>query len=131
MPPSQHAFTKQERVCSKKVVDRLFNDRKSKSMAAYPVRAVFLDIQVEEEVPPLQILISVPKRYHKRAVARNRVKRQVREAYRRNKAILAEALRARQRHMVVAFIWIADELCTRSRVERRVKDLLVRISESL
>lgn len=100
-------------------------------MAAYPVRAVFLDIQVEEEVPPLQILISVPKRYHKRAVARNRVKRQVREAYRRNKAILAEALRARQRHMVVAFIWIADELCTSSRVERRVKDLLVRISESL
>ena len=100
-------------------------------MAAYPVSAVFLDIQVEEEVPPLQILISVPKRYHKRAVARNRVKRQVREAYRRNKAILAEALRARQRHMVVAFIWIADELCTSSRVERRVKDLLVRISESL
>ena len=100
-------------------------------MAAYPVRAVFLDIQAEEEVPPLQILISVPKRYHKRAVARNRVKRQVREAYRRNKAILAEALMARQRHMVVAFIWIADELCTSSRVERRVKDLLVRISESL
>ena len=100
-------------------------------MAAYPVRAVFLDIQAEEEVPPLQILISVPKRYHKRAVARNRVKRQVREAYRRNKAILADALMARQRHMVVAFIWIADELCTSSRVERRVKDLLLRISESL
>ena len=100
-------------------------------MAAYPVRAVFLDIQAEEDAPPIQILISVPKRYHKRAVARNRVKRQVREAYRRHKAILAEALRARQRHMVVAFIWIADELCTSSRVERRVKDLLLRISESL
>jgi ribonuclease P protein component len=42
----------------------------------------------EEEAEPVQIVITVPKRNFKRAVDRNKIKRRIREIYRKNKVIL-------------------------------------------
>ena len=42
----------------------------------------------EHSETPAQVLISVSKKYFKKAVDRNRLKRQIREAYRLNKYIL-------------------------------------------
>lgn len=70
-----------------------------------------------------QMLISVPKRLFKRAVKRNRVKRLVREAYRRNKQLLGD------RQVAVAFIWISDKLASAHMVEERVRKILQRVGE--
>lgn len=86
-------LTKQERVCSKLLIDRLFNGGKSHSMSAYPLRVVYMYLHADEmvnDVPNTQLLVSVPKKCFKRAVKRNRVKRQVREAYRRNRSLVSE-----------------------------------------
>jgi ribonuclease P protein component len=86
-----------------------------------------------EGTADVSILISVPKKRFKRAVKRNLVKRQVREAYRRNKYILIDALKSREegKRLVLAFIWLDNQIHSSEEVERKVKKLLVHIMESM
>ena len=126
-------LTKQERVCSKLLIDRLFNGGKSHSMSAYPLRVVYMYLQPDDVVndePNTQILVSVPKKCFKRAVKRNRVKRQVREAYRRNRSIVSEKLSDGCR-LVMAFIWLDPKLYDTAVVEVKMKNLIQRISEKI
>src|SRR3712207_7886162 len=68
----------------------MFESGTSKSFSIFPIRIVYMPL--EEAKQPASILISVSKRKFKRAVRRNRVKRQIREAYRRNKHLLTDEL---------------------------------------
>ncbi len=63
-------------------------------MSIYPIRMIYAIGQCDaaSREPQAKIMVSVPKRYFKRAVKRNRVKRQLREAYRRNKHLLLDML---------------------------------------
>lgn len=80
----------------------------------------------------VRMLVSVPKKHFKRAVKRNRVKRQVREAYRKNKHSLCDAVAAMPSTSVdMAFVWLDDSLHESSEVERKVAKLLLRIEERL
>ena len=84
----------------------------------------------EEDEEPVQILVSVSKRHFKRAVKRNRVKRQIREAYRHHKLILAEKM-PQDTSLAIAFIWLADELLDSQQVEKSVKRLLEKVAENI
>ncbi len=76
------SFPKAERLCSKKLISELF--AKGSAFNLYPLRFVFL--KAEAPLPEFpEVLISVSKKYFKRAHDRNRLKRQIREAYRLSK----------------------------------------------
>ena len=78
------------------------------------------------------MLVSVPKRCFKRAVKRNRVKRQVREAYRKNKHILYDKLEQLDgTRLAMAFIWLDDSLWDTPKVEQKVTNLMQRLAEKL
>ena len=79
---------------------------------------------------PVQLLISVPKKRFHHAVDRNRVKRQVREAFRLHKGILYDAVPANQR-LLLAFIWLSDKHRSSSEVTHRLVGLMKRIAEKL
>ncbi len=122
-------FRKSERLRSRRVIEAMFNGG-GKSVSAFPLRAVFMPVPADAQSPPVSVLVSVSKRRFKRAVKRNRVKRQIREAYRKNKSILADTLSAApEQGMAVAFLWLSDNLHDSAEVESCVKRLLVRISE--
>lgn len=125
-----HTFSKAERLCSKKLIERLFGGE-GKSFPAFPLRVVYMPLTEEEMAADVSILVSVPKKRFKRAVKRNRVKRQVREAYRRNKHILTEALAAQEGapRMALAFIWLDGKLHPSVEVEQKVNKLLHHIAE--
>lgn len=99
-------------------------------MTAFPLRVVCMQQERAAGDEPVQVLVSVSKRRFKHAVKRNRVKRQVREAYRRNKALLTERVPA-DRQLLVAFLWLADELLDSQLVEKSVRRLLTKLSDSL
>ena len=84
-----------------------------------------------EDGPAAQMLVSVPKRCFKRAVKRNRVKRQVREAYRKNKHILLDTVEAKGLHLIMGVIWLDNELSPSAEVEKRLVNLLQRLAERL
>ena len=123
-------FPKRERLVSKKLMDELFGGSASRSMSAYPLRMVYMALPRAEAQAPVQVLVTVSKRHFKRAVKRNRVKRQVREAYRLGKARLYDALPA-DKAVVLAFVWLADELADSQLVARRVNQLLARLADRL
>lgn len=124
----QFTFRKSERLSSKIEIDRLFGGG-SKSMAAFPVRVVYrLDDAPQQNVA---VLVSVSKKRFHRAVKRNRVKRQIREAYRKNKYMLWDALQGHSKALSLAFIWLDDQLHDSSEVEKKVVSLLQRVAEKL
>ena len=125
-------FRKEERLCSRALTGKLFHREGSRSMAAFPLRLVYMKTDTGESDAWPKVLISVPKRCFKRAVKRNRVKRQVREAYRRNKQQLIECLRADGGSgRAVADSWLSDQLWDRAEVERNVCKLLRRFTEKM
>lgn len=122
-------FPKSQRLCSRYLIDKLFEPGCSKSIAAYPLRVVFMTEEASTALTPeTQLLISVPKRCFKHAVDRNRVKRQIREAYRTNRQLLA--LPDGQRASL-AVIWLDNKHYPSSVVTAKVQNLLTRISEKL
>lgn len=125
-------FRKEERIYRKTEIDKLFNRGGSRSMAAFPVRLVYLKTDAEAGVPDVRVLVSVSKKCFKRAVKRNRVKRQLREAFRLNKSILYEQLEQQEgTALLIALIWIDDKLWPTSEVEKKVVNLMHRLSEKI
>ena len=125
----RHTFKKSERLCSRILMDRLFQGD-NRSVSAYPIRAVFLPVEPTAQ-QGVSVLISVPKKRFKHAVKRNLVKRQIREAYRHHKHILTDALEQREtpQKMVMAFIWLDNKVHDTEEVEIKVKKLLYHIAE--
>ena len=115
----RHTFRKSERLCSRKAVEALFAAG-SRGFTVWPIRTVW------RESEETQILIVVPKRRLHHAVDRNRAKRQLREAYRLQKDIIANI--ATPRH--IALLWIADTLVPTARVMQSVARILHHIAES-
>ena len=106
------------------LIEELFTSGQSKSLTAFPLRAVYL---LKPGSPGIQLLISVPKRKLKHAVDRNRVKRQIREAYRHCRQPLVETVPEGQ-CLLVAFVWMSDRLASSATVARSVQKLVSRIS---
>ena len=76
------SFKKSERLCSKKAFEFLF--AKGKSTFLYPIKIIY----VQEIIPDqsnVQVAFGVSKRNFKKAVDRNKLKRILREIYRKNK----------------------------------------------
>ena len=79
--PKRFGFPKAERLKSRKQIEALFAG--GKSVSVFPVRAVYELLPAEE--PGLKVGVSASKRYFKKAVDRNRIKRLLRETYRLQK----------------------------------------------
>lgn len=124
------SFRKSERLCSKRLIEALFAGG-NKSISVFPLRVVFMSVQEKDITVPASILISVSKRHFKKAIKRNRVKRQIREAYRKNKQILTVPLETQGQKLVLAFLWLSDRLYPSKEVEQCVRRLLARVSEAL
>ncbi len=133
MEERNYTLSKAERLNSKVMIERLFAGGNS-SFPAFPLRVVYMWVGPEEGTADISILISVPKKRFKHAVKRNRVKRQVREAYRRNKYILLDALKEMEspdKRLVMAFIWLDNQLHASEEVEYKVRKLLLHMAEKM
>ncbi len=115
-----NTLPKTERLYHKKLIDSLFKGGKSRSMTVFPLRLVYMPM---DEGDCSEMLVSVPKRNLHRANKRNRVKRQVREAYRKHKDMVGD------KRLAMAFIWLDAKLWDSASVEQRMVSLLNRVKE--
>jgi len=127
---NRFTFTKQERLVSQKLIERLFNEPTSRSLAAFPLRMVYHLRERQDGDAPVQVLISVPKRHLRHAVDRNRVKRQVREVYRLRKQTLYSRLPA-DKALLLAFLWLADKTVPSAVVAAKIDLLMNRLAARL
>ena len=120
-------FRKRERMVSNLLIEALFDSGKSQSVSAFPLRAVYQTTNRREGSAPVQVLISVPKKRFHHAVDRNRIKRQVREAYRHHKELLWQQI-PNDKMLLVGFIWLSDRHCPTIDVEKRIVSILQKIA---
>ena len=113
---------KAERLRSLGAVRRLFGE--GTGGFVYPLRYIVITKQSTQ--PSVEVLFSVPKRYHKRANKRNLLRRRMKEAYRLNKNILA----AEERGVAVdiALIYSSKELLPYKSVNNAISRILREIS---
>ena len=110
------SFRKSERLCSKKIIDRLFAE--GKPVFAFPLKIVYLETQLPVKVS-VQAGFSVGKKNFKRAVQRNLIKRRMREVYRLNKSNFYDEVGEKQ--VAVFFIFTGKTIPEYNHIEVAVK----------
>lgn len=118
---TEFSFKKEERLTGKILINKLFTE--GKVINCHPLKLVFLFCEFETNYPA-QILISVPKRNFKKAVDRNLLKRRIREAYRLNKKELYLKLSQKNKRVIFAVIYTAEEINDYNLIEKRLLELL-------
>lgn len=80
----RYTLPKAERLAGRSDIGRLFT--RGEAFLVYPIKCTY---RWTGEGGGVRMMVLVPKRNHKRAVARNVLKRRMREAYRLHKELLA------------------------------------------
>lgn len=102
---AKEGFPKYERICKENDVAALFD--KGKGVSAYPYRMIYLFRKDESSPATCRLLISVSKKRFHHAFKRNRVKRLIRESWRKNKAPLLEICEKDNISVDVALVYTA------------------------
>ena len=121
-------FPKNHKLYSEKVIERLFSN--SKSFVEHPFRLVWRFEEDTDKVP-VKLLIVVPKKRLNLASERNKVKRRIREALRKNKLTLENYLKERNKQINLAIIYQKEEILYDTIIEEKIKVLLDRLKEDL
>jgi ribonuclease P protein component len=118
-------YSKKEKLKSKKLIDQLFTE--GQSVSAFPLRLVYLGTTFDDEVIA-KTGVSVSKRHFKTAVARNRIKRLLREAYRLNKVNFFNNLTTQHAFMI---LYIGKDMPTFVQVESKMKMVFDKFSNKI
>lgn len=122
----EFGYPKAVRLHQNNHIHRLFEQ--GAHLSQYPFRA--LSLRVDDLAgPPLRILISVSKRYVRKAVKRNRMKRQIREIIRLHQHILRDGLKDRKDTLLVAILFAGKEMPDFSVIEQKIIQILTRLSQ--
>ncbi len=111
-------LTKQERLHGKEAIDSLLS--KGKFCPAGEMKYCFRTGTGE---PVNRIMVSVPKKFFKRAVKRNLIKRRIREAYRCQKGLLE------RNGNDILFIYNSREILCSEAIRSKVGEILKAVNE--
>lgn len=126
-PIARQGLGRRQRLKSRKRIQSLFGEGSSHSNG--PVRVVFRSHSDGD--PLLQAGFTAAVRNFPKAVDRNRVKRLLREAWRRHKSPLEESLRSHPRSMDVFLIYTGREIPIYTDVAERVKGVVARLTKQI
>ena len=118
---------KEQRLFKKKAIDQLFG--KGKGFNFYPFRVVVYAHHSEIDEPSIpRFLVSVSKKRFHHAFKRNRIKRLVREAWRRNKSQLIVNCENNNLTFDFALVYTATIILSYEEIEKKIKQLSLRLN---
>ncbi len=120
---------KEQRLYKKKAIQLLFE--KGKGFNFYPFRVVVHAHASEADEPSIpRFLVSVSKKRFHHAVKRNRVKRLVREAWRRNKSEIIVKCEDCKITFDIALVYTATVILPYEDIEKKIKQLSLRLNNT-
>ena len=115
------SFSKEERLCGKKSISLLLAKGNKYSHSSFSVKWIELEVT---ERPPVQLLVIVPKRYFKKAVDRNKIKRFIRESFRKNKELLSASLKEKNKNIALMLLYNSRKIESYQEVESKITLIL-------
>lgn len=118
-------LSKSERISSVKAIDVLV--AKGRYVSSGPLRCCFMQASPGEDgvMPCSRMMVSVPKRFFKRAVKRNLLKRRIREAYRLQKGLLSFD------GVQMMFVYSSKEVADFQQIFASLQEIVNQINERL
>jgi len=126
--PRRHTFRKAERLTGRKAIELLVAS--GKNIVIPPFKLMWLPIDLPTDFPA-QIAFSVPKRNFKKAVDRNRMKRLMRESFRRNKSDIYTLIAERKIKCALLLNYTGKMQLTYSETEEKITQILKRLAKDL
>lgn len=122
-----HTFSKDERLCSEVQIENLL--QKKQKFFCHPLKCFYSIEPITEENSANQLVISVGKRFFKHAVDRNRVKRLLREAYRKHQhEILDPVFKNNNQRVQIFIIYVSKEISSYNLIEDKIIEVLHRLT---
>jgi len=119
-------FRKAERLTSRKIFNLLV--KQGRSVNESPFRLIWLKTTLESPFPA-QVAFAVPKKNFKSAVKRNRIKRMMREVYRKNKASFYPLLVQKEQQLALLLVYTGNTIPEYAEVEEKITLILQRLAE--
>ena len=113
----RYTLGKEEKLKGRKLIEQLFAE--GKRVKSFPIQLIYFK-NLEETDTTVKVGFSVPKRNIKLAINRNRIKRVLREVYRKNKHIFSSQLKE---PYVFMFIYMAKEEINYAELELTITKL--------
>ncbi len=121
---TRETFDKSERLCSRKVIEKLFE---TGQIFYTPLFKVVWEKSNYPFPGPAQVAFSVSKRGFRLAVTRNLIKRRLRESYRRNKSLFYNHLLLQNIQIVFVVIIRGKSVPDYATVEKGVKEVMYKL----
>ena len=119
---------KAERLFGKKQVDFLFEKGEHFTLGNFFIVWIYKN---NLSSFPAQILISIPKKKVGKATARNKLKRLIKEAYRKQKKLLYKPLTNQKKQIQFAIIYQNTNILTYKEIESEINLVLNRLVNKL
>lgn len=118
------SFPRSYRLKSPVAISRLFEGGKGEFV--FPVRITYRYTDSKDDTIPFKAAVSVPKKFFKKAVDRNRLKRHLREAIRLQQALIPHRT-GQCLHFIV--IYIANDLLPGQQIHAAVRSLFEKLAK--
>ena len=119
-------FRKAERLTSRNTFELLM--KKGRQVQESPFRLIWLAEKLNTPYPA-QVAFAVPKKKFKSAVHRNRIKRMMREVYRKNKADIYPLLVTKNKQAALLLVYSGQTMPEFAEVEQKLTLILQRFAE--
>jgi len=120
-PITKLSLSKDERLNRKKIIEEVFKNGLSIKSQAMIIIYHYTELPSKY---PAQVMFTASKKLYKRAHDRNRIKRLLREAYRKQKHLVYNSLNQKKKQAALLFIFTGRQLPNYPYVHGKMSELL-------